>query len=284
MYGGGLNPFDGPGKFGDEESWHQGLLRWKKAVDEFAPGAMIAWYAWDEPSHAFDGGMGAFAEWMNTVGPHVDSFNEKYDADVKIYVTTNRGTAQRAPSLSIYGAGPGDVEQMHKEGDLTARYNGPMDFGLPASATRVVGWQAYSQRTDIWWMYHFNSYAAGFDVYRDPYNFTNQYGEIRAGVGMFLYPGTDAYITKRNPGLDGPVPGVRFFNWRQGFIDYEYLALAAKTDPQAVDEIVAEAMARPELERGLPGERRSRGYPIGDEKYVAAREKLVKIILGDGSE
>ena len=284
MYGGGVNPFEGPGKFGDEESWHQGLLQWKKAADEFAPGAIIVWYAWDEPSHAFTGGMGAFVEWMNTVGPYVDSFNEKYDADVKIYATANTRTARRAPSISIYQGRAGEVDQMHEQGDLCAQYNGPQDLGLPASALRVVGWQAYSGRVDIWWMFRFEKYCPGFDVYRNPYNFFNQYGEIRAGVGSFLYPGTDGFIAKRNPGLDGPVPGIRFFNWRQGFIDYEYLALAAKKDAEAVDEIIAEAMGRPRLERGLPRERRSRRYPTGDETYVAAREKLVKIILGGSAK
>ncbi len=281
MYGGGVNVFDGPGEFGDEESWHQGLLRWKKAVDEFAPGAVISWYAWDEPSHAFTGGLGAFVDWMNTVGPYVESFNEKYDADVKIYATANTRTARQAPSINIYQGRASEVDQMHEQGDLCARYNGPQDLGLPASALRVVGWQAYSGRVDIWWMFRFEKYYPGFDVYRDPVNFFNQYGETRAGVGSFVFPGTDAFIAKRNPGLDGPVPGIRFFNWRQGFIDYEYLALAAKKDAEAVGEIIGEAMARPQLERGLPRERRSRRYPTGDEKYVAAREKLVKIILGE---
>jgi hypothetical protein len=219
---------------------------------------------------------------MNTVGPYVESFNEKYDADVKIYATANTRTVRRAPSIDIYQGRASEVDQMHEQGDLCAQYNGPQDLGLPASALRVVGWQAFRGRVDIWWMFRFEKYYPGFDVYRDPYNFFNQYGEVRAGVGEFVYPGTDAFIAKRNPGLDGPVPGIRFFNWRQGFIDCEYLALAAGKDSQAVDDIVSEALSRrPSLERGLPGERRSRGYPIGDEKYVAAREKLVKIILGE---
>jgi len=62
-----------------------------------------------------------------------------------------------------------------------------------------------------------------------------------------------------------------------GFIDYEYLALAAAKDPEAVETIVAPIVAGARLNSGLPGEMASVGYPIGDEHYAAAREKLVRI-------
>jgi hypothetical protein len=98
---------------------------------------------------------------------------------------------------------------------------------------------------------------------------------------MFVYPGTDVYIPKRNPGLKGPVPGTRFFNWRQGFIDAEYVALAAKKDKEAADAIVSRMVSGARLNSGLPGEQASIGYPIGEKHYAKARAELVKIILGE---
>ncbi|MBN1830431.1 MAG: DUF4091 domain-containing protein [Deltaproteobacteria bacterium] len=273
MYGGGVNPFDGPGEYGDEKSWHEGLLRLKTLVDKYAPGATIAWYAWDEPSHSFVGGMDAFTKWMNTVGPHVDSFNKKYDADVKVYVTTDINTARNVPSLSIYSANADQVDEMHQKGHINAHYNGPQQLGLAAAANRIVGWQAYARKADFWWFWEACSYRPGFDVYQDPYNFSNQYGEIRAGLGSFVYPGTDGYIAKRSPGLNGPVPGIRFFNWRQGFIDYEYLILAAEKNPSTVNTIVTELLPQSEP----IGKPRLSGFPR-DEQYAAARDALVKII------
>ena len=63
----------------------------------------------------------------------------------------------------------------------------------------------------------------------------------------------------------------------------EYLALAAKVDPEAVAEIIQPLVSGAVLNSGLPGEKASAGYPLGDTHYAAAREKLVKIILR-GSE
>ena len=280
MYGGGLKPFGGPGEYGDEASWHKGLLEYKTMIDKYAPGTMTVYYAWDEPNHAFKGGLAAFNTWMNKVAPWVHSFNRKHKAEIKVYATVSRGTARQVPNLDIYAAHTrAEVEEMEREGDIHCRWNGPQGIAHFASALRVCGWKAYHLRTKIWWMWAWNDYKAGFDVYRNPYNFTNQYGELGAGTGMFVYPGTDEFVTKRNPGLKGPVPGARFFNWRQGFIDFEYLTLAAKVDAKAVDAIVSPLVSGARLNSGLPGEQASVGYAIGDEHYARARGKLVKIIL-----
>ena len=280
MYGGGLKPFGGPGEYGDEASWHKGLLEYKKMTDKYAPGTMVVYYAWDEPNHAFKGGLGAFNTWMNRVAPWVHSFNRKHGADVKVFATVSRNTGKSVPNLDMYSARTrAEADEMEREGDINCRWNGPQGLAHFASALRVCGWKTYDVRAKIWWMWAWNDYKAGFDVYRNPYNFTNQYGELGAGTGMFVYPGTDEFVKKRSPGLKGPVPGTRFLNWRQGFIDLEYLTLAAKVDRGAVDAIVSPLVSGARLNSGLPGEKASVGYPIGDEHYAKAREKLVEIIL-----
>ncbi len=57
MYGGGLKPFGGAGVSGSEGDWHRGLLEYKKMADKYAPDAVLAYYVWDEPGHAFKGGL-----------------------------------------------------------------------------------------------------------------------------------------------------------------------------------------------------------------------------------
>ena len=71
---------------------------------------------------------------------------------------------------------------------------------------------------------------------------------------------------------------MRLFNWRQGFIDHEYLVLARKKDPDAVAEIVDPIVSGTSLSCGLPGEKGSAGYPIDDVDYHRARMELARII------
>lgn len=284
MYGGGLKPFGGPDPYGDEASWHKGLLRYQKIVEKYAPGAMIAWYAWDEPSHGFYGGIEAFKKWMNIVAPWVHSFNEKYHASVKVYSTTDYKVAKEVSALDMYQGTRAQAAEMKKEGDINVHYNGPQGLAYPAAALRIVGWQAFNEDVSLWWMWAWSDYQPAFDEYRDAYNFSNQYGEVGAGIGMFVYPGTDVFIKKRSPGLDGPVPGVRFFNWRQGFIDYEYLAAAYKIDPAATLKIASSIASGARLNQGLPNEAASTGLVTDSERYAAARKALVDIILKGGKD
>jgi len=71
---------------------------------------------------------------------------------------------------------------------------------------------------------------------------------------------------------------MRLFNWRQGFIDHEYLMLARERDPAAADRIANSVVFGTSLSSGLPGEERSAGYPVNDAAYHRARAELVKII------
>ncbi len=282
MYGGGLKPFGGAGISGGEADWHRGLLEYKRSADKYAPESLLAYYVWDEPGHAFKGGIPAFTGWFNTqVAPRVTSFNARYNADIKLYSSISAEDAKAMPAMDIYrGVTREEALQMEREGDINCSWNGPQGLGHFASALRVVGWKAFYTRTSFWWMWHATAYDNAFDVYRDPYNFRSPYGEEGAGVGMFVYPGTDIYIEKRNPGLDGPVPGSRFMNWRQGFIDAQYLQLAAKKDAAATTAIAAMMVSGAILNSGLPGEQASVGYPIGEDHYASARRQLVDIILG----
>ncbi|MFC1582183.1 glycoside hydrolase domain-containing protein [Planctomycetota bacterium] len=283
MYGGGLKPFGGPGLSGTESDWHKGLLPYLEAKRKYAPKATLSYYVWDEPNHAFKGGTAGFTKWFNQyAGPFVDSFNKKYDADIKLYSSISAGDERNMPLMDIYTARTRErALEIEKRGDICARWNGPQGLGHFASALRVVGWKAYYGKSYFWWMWHANAFSHSFDVYRDTVNFRNQYGESQAGCGMFVYPGTDVVLPKRNPGLKGPVPGTRFLNWRQGFIDAEYLSLAEKKDPAKTLSIAQDMVKGTNINSGLPGEKTSAGYPTNAARYAAAREMLVEIILGE---
>ncbi|HCE44280.1 MAG TPA: hypothetical protein DET40_12090 [Lentisphaeria bacterium] len=279
FYNGKRRPFGGPEPDGDEKSWHEGLKKWKDKYDGNCPNSQLVFYAWDEPSHNFPGGLGEFRKWLNAIGPWVKSFNEKYKADVKIYATTWPDEIKGIPYIDACGArNSADAEEMIKAGKQVWLYNGPMTYLNFVSGMRICGWKAFALKANVWWIWESTAYPAGFDMYSNPCNFLNQYGELGEGDGLLLYPGTDTIVTKRSPGLKGPVPCQRFFNWRQGLIDYEYLALASKKNPELARKIADEIVSGASLGCGLPSESKSLGYPRDNTIYDSARKKLAEII------
>ncbi len=280
FYNSSRMPFGGTKPDGDEKSWHAGLDKWKKAKDKFVPATQLVFYAWDEPSHNFDGGINAFEKWTNTVFAFIDSFNKNNSENIINYSTTWRDSAVKIPKLDAFGVkNIQEAEETIKEKRQVWLYNGPMTYLNYASAMRICGWKAFYMKCSVWWLWHVNDYSAAHDVYNNPYNFHNQYGEVGAGDGLLIYPGNDKIVKKRSPGLEGPVPSQRFFNWRQGITDYEYLKIANEKDPEAVKKIVEPIVTGASLSCGLPGQTGSAGYPKDDTDYYAARQKLRSIIL-----
>ncbi len=280
FYNANRAPFGGPKPDGDEKSWHEGLSKWKKAKDKLVPSSKLVFYAWDEPSHNFEGGLDGFVKWTNTVFPFIKSFEKSQDEKVLTYSTTWRDAASKIPALDAFGVKTvQEAEETLREKRQIWLYNGPMTYPNYPAAMRICGWKAFHLGCSVWWLWHVNDYSPAHDVYSDPYNFHNQYGEFGAGDGLLVYPGNDKIIAKRSPGLDGPVPCQRFFNWRQGLIDYEYLKLASEIDPKAAAKIASEITDAASLACGLPGEGGSAGYPKNDSSYSEARKKLVDIIV-----
>ncbi len=280
FYNASRMPFGGPKPDGDEKAWHEGLSKWKSAKDKAVPGSRLVFYVWDEPSHNFDGGMDAFAKWTNSVFPFIDSFNKARNENIMTYSTTWRDIAVKIPGLDAFGVKTlQEAEDTLKEGRQVWLYNGPMTYLNYASGMRICGWKAFYFKCKVWWLWHVNDYSVAHDVYNDPYNFHNQYGEVGAGDGLLIYPGNDNIVKKRSPGLEGPVPSQRFFNWRQGIIDYEYLKMASEKDPDAVRKIIEPIVTGASLSCGLPGQTGSVGYPKDDRDYHEARQKLIRIIL-----
>ena len=236
-------------------------------------------YLWDEPSHSFQGGIPAFNQWVATIASFVEAFDQQNQSNTLLYATTHHHEVGNHSKLDAYGYRTlKEHSTMKANGRETWLYNGPRTYQDYVSGPRIIGWKAFQKKADVWWMWESTEAPNGFDFYHDAINFTNQYGEQAAGDGLFIFPGTDKLIEKRNPGLNGPVAGLRFFNWRQGFIDYEYLVLAHQRDPAATDAIVNKLVAEASLGQGLPNHIRSAGYPKDNSNYAWARKKLVEII------
>ncbi|MFC1525669.1 glycoside hydrolase domain-containing protein [Candidatus Latescibacterota bacterium] len=274
--------FYGAGAIGraeEESEWHEWLAQRKSEIDRDAPNSKMVFYLWDEPSHSFAGGIPAFLNLVNRIGPFFQSFDEQYGAETLLYSTTWRHDVGDNPYLGAYGGRtPGDREAMRAQGVEIWSYNGPQTYQDFVSGSRIQGWKAFAEGVDLWWMWECSAAPSGFDYLYDSVNFTNQYGEFSVGCGLFAFPGSDRLIPKRSAGLNGPIGGMRLFNWRQGFIDHEYLVLASERDPAAVERIVSSVVAGTNLSSGLPGEERSAGYPIDDVAYHRARTELIDII------
>lgn len=264
----------------EESQWHEWLAQRKSEIDRDAPNSRMVFYLWDEPSHSFAGGIPAFLKLVNSIGPFFQSFDEEHSTETLLYSTTWRHDVGDNPYLGAYGGRTAqDREAMREQGVEIWSYNGPQTYQDFVSGCRIQGWKAFSDRVSLWWMWECTAAPSGFDFLYDSVNFTNQYGEFSVGCGLFAFPGADRLIPKRSAGLNGPIGGMRLFNWRQGFIDHEYLVLANERDPDAVERIVSSVVSGTDLSSGLPGEERSAGYPIDDVSYHEARAELARIIM-----
>ena len=51
------------------------VLKYKEQADKHARGALLSYYVWDEPNHAFKGGIPEFTKWFNEMNREASSHN-----------------------------------------------------------------------------------------------------------------------------------------------------------------------------------------------------------------
>jgi hypothetical protein len=108
------------------------------------------------------------------------------------------------------------------------------------------------------------------------------------GDGLLFYPGTDKVFPAESYDLEGPIASLRLKHWRRGIQDVDYLALAAKIDPDAVDAIVRRMVPKVLWENGVadPNDPTWVLAPISwstdPDEWEAARKQLADIIEGGG--
>ena len=139
----------------------------------------------------------------------------------------------------------------------------------PLIDSRILPWMAYQQRLDgllywgvnLWWPHKgepFVDPAAGQFVNWSMYN---NYSPWIHGDGRLSYPGPD-----------GPIDSLRFYNFRDGLEDYEYLKLYEKAFGQAA----AGELCR-EVVTGIEE------YTKNPWQIYAVRRKLVETLMKEGT-
>ncbi len=166
---------------------------------------------------------------------------------------------------------------------------------------RVSGWTQFKHKIDRWFFWESTAYLntdrGGYEtnVFEEAQTFggtpwnqpkfgltANGYGN---GDGVLFYPGTEKRFTKNNFGLPGPIASLRLKLWRRGIQDADYLTLASKIDPQAVDRIVQRMIPKVLWEVGVSNPKDPTyvhtdvSWTIDAEEWEKARRELAAIIL-----
>ena len=209
--------------------------------------------------------------------------------------------AKWAPPAALYT----DPNQPRKRFFL---YNG----GRPGSgsfmteddsvALRELAWGQYKKRIARWFYWnatYYRDYQGGggdtplfsrAQTFGGParpdatMGFGQTSGAYGNGDGVLLYPGTDTVFPSQSYGVDGPFASLRLKAWRRGLQDYEYLTLAARRDPAAVDRIVAELVPKVLWEYGVENVKDPTyqytdvSWPVTGGPWEDARERLAAII------
>lgn len=226
-----------------------------------------------------------WADWFNTHGPDVDYFlyiiDEPGPGDFD-YINQVAQEALPVPSFVIHGPAAGlDVDiyctfaasysiaaadQAEAQGKRVWIYNGVR----PHTGTFVTDDVAVSPRVNpliqhkygiprwfYWESTYYNDFQGGrgnVNVFQDPINFTNSWGDEMNGDGLLIYPGRDFVFPAEDRGIDGPLPSIRLKNWRRGVQDVEYLVLARQAGEGALaDEVLGTLVPRALDEDGLSG-------------------------------
>jgi hypothetical protein len=126
----------------------------------------------------------------------------------------------------------------------------------------------------------YNQAAAITDVFgQTGYDYSN-------GDGVMFYPGTDKLYPNSSYGLNGPIASLRMKHWRRGVQDTDYLALANKVNPAAVQALIAKMVPTVMQEVGVdvPSDPTYKhcdiSWSTNPDDWEAARLQLANIIDG----
>lgn len=291
----------------------------KVAVQEFSD----KWAAWfkknfpdvecflyliDEPKQADMPKVERWASWIDEgTGP---------GKSLKTLVTTNLVEADRsAPSVDIAFTAWGDtnvwrpaIERRERAGKPYWAYNGSRittgSFMIEdeGASLRALGWTHFKHKVTRWFYWHSTHYqntshvSYENNVFRQAWTFGRKnpaphvkFGDTgynySNGDGVLFYPGTDRRFPEDSHGLDGPIASLRLKLWRRGIQDVDYLAMASKISPGAVEAIVAGMVPKSLWEVGVTNPfdptyvHADASWSIDPDAWEAARRKLASIII-----
>jgi len=280
---------------------------WVNWFDHYAPGVEYFVYLYDEPGKDKFEDIERWAKWIDE--------NPGLGHRLKTLVaTTLTRNQKKMPSVDIAFTGWGDaavwrpvVEKMQAEGKEYWAYNGKRpsrgSFGTEDDgvALRVNGWIQYKHKIGRWFYWHATCYKnpshvnLETNVFQSAWTFGRndsrhaKYGATGSnysnGDGVLLYPGTERRYPEENYGLDGPIASLRLKLWRRGLQDHEYLTMAAKYDPEAVNTLVQKMIPKVLWEVGVSNPKDPTyvhtdiSWSTDPDVWEAARRQLAEIIL-----
>jgi hypothetical protein len=166
-------------------------------------------------------------------------------------------------------------------------------------APRQIAWAQYKKNIERW--YYWNSNLSGTNnlfqnaitwgsaqFYDLSLGWTGNNGTTN-GNGTLSYPGTDVANPGDSYGVDGPFASLRLKEWRRGIQDADYLTLAARINPTAVQQIMNNVAPRVLWEYPAPGGDPSYylgdlGWSVNPDDWENARAQLAAIITGSGAQ
>jgi hypothetical protein len=172
-------------------------------------------------------------------------------------------------------------------------------------ALRELAWGQYKKKIDRWFFWsatYYNDYQGGrgdTNVFTTAQTFGGApYRDANLGMtgwnasngdGLLFYPGIDKIFPAESLGISGPIASLRLKLWRRGIQDVDYLALAAKINPAAVDAFVKAMVPKVMWEVGVDDPADPSwvltdiSWTIGPDRWERMRRYLADIIAGAGS-
>jgi len=290
-----------------ESAMHSNADKWVQWFESNYPGVEYFLYLQDEPEATDYPQVQRWAEWVkNNPGP---------GKRLKTLVTSDIVKAsQHMPSVDIAFVLWGAAEerralqlQYQREGRKYYSYNGiriangsfmTEDEGV---SLRVLGWTQFKHKIDRWFYWESTAYInlvrKGYetDVFEEAQTFGGEprrdskfgltgynYGN---GDGVLFYPGTEKRYSKQSYGLPGPIASLRMKLWRRGIQDVDYLTMASRVDPQAVDALVQRMIPKVLWEVGVTNPldpsyvHTDISWSVDPDRWEKARRELATIIL-----
>lgn len=281
---------------------------WANWFNENFPKVEYFLYLMDEPKQSDFPKVQKWASWIRE--------GNGSGRQLKTLVTKDLVSIDRhMPSVDIGFTMWGDssvwkpvIEQYRRKGKEYWAYNGMRiasgsflteDEGV---SLEVLAWTQFKHKVARWFYWQSTHYrntshvSVETNVFRQAWTFGRKelsshpkYGETGPGYmngdGVLFYPGIDRRFPQDSYGLPGPMASLRMKHWRRGIQDVDYLTLASRSNPAAVNALVQKMIPKVLWEVGVTDPKDPSyvhidiGWPVSSDEWSKARRLAVDIIM-----
>ena len=249
-----------------------------------------------------------WADWFSQNGPDVDYFlyiiDEPGPGEFD-YINSVAQEARPVPSFVTHGPAAGlDVDiycafaasysiaaadQAEAQGKQVWIYNGVRphtgsfatdDVAVSPRVNPLIQHKYEIPRWFYWESTYYNDFQGNrgnINVFLEPINFTNSWGDEMNGDGLLIYPGRDYIFPQEDRGIDGPLPSIRLKNWRRGVQDVEYLVLARGVGEGALADEVLDTLVPRALDEGGLSSGEAVPWEEDGEVWLQQRRRLADL-------